>query len=308
MKNMQSTKKGQANSKKNDNKKTIDLDNEVIIGLNTENKSEPKIQNNKKRKKKSIKKKNKTKNNGNKKKKKLNPKVKKVLILSVLILVGIMLILLSSIFNCKEIQVIGNSKVSTDEIISLSNIKTEENMFKINVFKARKNIKENAYINNVKIKRKLHGKVEIIVEERFPTFILSCEEGCILINNQGYILEQVTEPPKLPTIIGINTDFTIKNNGDRLDNADLVTLEKIILITDIAEKKELKNLITYINISNTKDIVIYMDSQKKTIHFGDETNASKKFDRVKTVMENETNYEGEIFVQDIENVYFREKV
>ena len=304
---MQSKKNGQVNNKKDETKKTIDLDNEIIIGLNTEKKSLNESKNTKK-----IKKKRKSKTNNKvskkKKQKELNPKIKKIIILVVLLFAAIILILLSSIFNCKEIQVIGNSKVSTDEIIGRSNIKTEENMFKINVFKAKKNIKENAYINNVKIKRKLQGKVEIIVEERFPTFILSCEEGCILINNQGYILEQVIEPPKIPTIIGLSTDFTTKNNGDRLDNDDLVTLEKIILITDIAEKKELKNLITYINISNTKDIVIYMDSQKKTIHFGDETNASKKFDRVKTVMENETNYEGEIFVQDIENVYFREKV
>lgn len=134
------------------------------------------------------------------------------------------------------------------------------------------------------------------------------KNGCVYINNQGYILEITEEPISVPVIMGFKTDISKRQPGDRLENDDLINLEKIISITDIAEAKSLKEIITYINISNIKDILIYIDAEKKTIHMGDEQDANKKLERAKVVMEKEKAYEGDIFVQDIENIYFREKV
>ena len=269
-------KKGQPKTKNKKKSETINLDNEIIIGLNT--KPAPKSASKAKNKK--VKKKN-------NKKTTRNAKFAKILIVLIILIAAIILVLLSDLFNCKEIEVIGNNKISAEEIINVSGIKTEENMFKINVRKVKENIKNNAYINTVKIKRKIDGKIQIIIEERVATYMLSCETGCIYINNQGYILETSEQPISAPIIMGFNTDLSTKTPGDRLDNEDLPTLEKIILITNIAETKGLKDIITYINVSNLKDILIYMDVEKKTVHFGDEQEASKKFERLKVVMEQE---------------------
>lgn len=295
------TKNGQL--KRKTKKETINLDNEIIIGLSTKNTA--KIPSNKKKKKTNTIKINKK---SKKQKKSHSLRFAKFFILFILLLICAGFILLSDLFNCKEIIVLGNQKVSTEEIINLSNIKTEENIFKINKWKAIENIKSNAYLDIVKIKRKLDGKVEITVQERTPTYMLTSETGCIYINNQGYILEIANEPITAPIIIGLKTDLKTKKEGDRLDEGDLRSLEKIILISNIAETKGLKDIITYINISAPKDIQIYMDSEKKMVHFGDEQEASKKFDRLKVVMEQEKGNEGEVFIKDIENIYFREKV
>lgn len=158
------TKNGQPKKGKQ-KKESINLDNEIIIGLNTKKlpQTPPKTKKNVKTKKKN-------------KKKSCNLRMIKFLILFILMIVALAFFLLSDLFNCKEIQVLGNSKISQEEIINLSGIKTEENIFKINTKKVKENIKKNAYINNVKLKRKLDGKVEIIVEERKPTFMITCEK------------------------------------------------------------------------------------------------------------------------------------
>lgn len=294
-------KKGQAKIRNKQKKETIDLDNEIIIGLNTE--TMPKINSKTKKKKTKRPKKKVAKAKNNK-----HAKIRKVFLILILIIIGLAFVLLSDLFNCKEINVLGNNRITAEEIIGLSGIKTEENIFRINVRKVKENIKTNAYINTVKLKRKLDGKIEIIIEERTPTYMLTGEAGCYYINNQGYILEISSEPLALPTIMGLKTELLTKNVGDRLEKDDLIMLEKVILITNIAETKGLKEIITYINISNQKDIQIYMDSEKKTIHFGDEQDASKKLERLKVIIEQEKNNEGEIFIQNIENIVFREKV
>ena len=133
-------------------------------------------------------------------------------------------------------------------------------------------------------------------------------DGCAYINNQGYILEFSEFAINEPMIIGFKTDLSTKKAGDRLENDDLVVLEKIIKITDIAKLKNLKDKITYINVSNVKNIQIYIDTEKKMINLANYNYINKKIDRLTVILEQEQGNEGEIFIQDINNIYFRKKV
>ena len=89
------------------------------------------------------------------KKKKRRLKILKWTSIFVLILVAITLFLLSDIFNIKEIKVINNSKVSTEEIKALSTLQINENMFKFLKISVEERIKQNPYIETVDIHRKL---------------------------------------------------------------------------------------------------------------------------------------------------------
>lgn len=90
------------------------------------------------------------------KKKKKRLKILKWTSLLVLATGGITLFLLSDVFNIKEIRVINNNKISAQEIIELSNLKTNENMFKFLEISVEEKIKQNSYIENVNIHRKIN--------------------------------------------------------------------------------------------------------------------------------------------------------
>lgn len=306
-----------AKDKKIKSKNPINLDNEVIIGINA--KSTTKKPN--KSKKKQIKKlKNNNKNPINKtrknnktsktKKTELNQvrrnRISKILIIIILIAVSLVLLMMSDLFNCKKIIVQGNQKINEKNIINMSGVKIGENIFKIYKNKVEKNIMQNPYVENVKIIRRLNGTIEIKIEERTATYMINCESGCLYINNQGYILEKADEPIQVPAIIGVKTDLSLKKVGERLENDDLIILEKIIKIIDVAKVKELANKITYFNVENDKNIQIYIDSEKKLINLGDEKDLAKKFNYINIILEKEKGHEGEIFLRD--KPYFREKV
>ena len=97
--------------------------------------------------------------------------------------------LLSSFFNIKKIEIVGNNKLTRDEAISLSQIEIEENTFKLSKNKIEKNIKQNAYVESVKIKRNLPSTILIEIEERVPTYIITFANDYAYINNQGYFVE-----------------------------------------------------------------------------------------------------------------------
>ena len=83
---------------------------------------------------------------------------------------GITFALTSPIFNIKDIQVLNNSQVSSDTIISLSELRTDQNIFKFSSNNVIEKIKENPYVENVEVHRKIPSTVQIEIEERIPTY------------------------------------------------------------------------------------------------------------------------------------------
>ena len=304
-------------SARNKNNELFDFDKEIVIGM-------PRIsddkEKNKKNKKTSV---NTNKNKQNAKKKltkqqqmaikkiKAILKIEKVLTLIIVIIGVSIYVALSPLFNIKEINVTGNSKLSKEEIISLSELKTDENTFKVSKKNINKKVKANAYIDNVKIRRKLPDKVEIIVVERVATYMIPFANSYIYINNQGYMLEITSQKAEMPAIVGISTPEEELHEGQRLISEDLVKLGEVLQIMESANANELVDLITKIDISNRQDYILTLEKEKKAIHLGDVSNLSTKMAYVKKILNDEKGVEGEILVNtDLTNkgAVFREKV
>ena len=312
-------KNAKSNKITNPNKESnlFDFDKEIVIGM-------PKIPETKQQK---NKRKNKNISN-NKKKPAVTKKIskkqemaikKRKLILKIIrtiILIGILIgtliyILLSPLFNIKDVTVTGNNKLSKEEIISLSEIRTEENIFKTSKNDIKNRIKTNPYVENVKIRRKLPDKVEIIVVERVATYMLPFANSYVYINNQGYMLEITSQKANLPIITGFSTPEENLHEGERLLSEDLVKLGEVLQIIESANANGIQELITKIDISNRQDYTIMLEKEKKLVHMGDVSNLSTKMSYIKKIIQDEAGIEGEIFVNtDLTNkgAVFREKV
>lgn len=219
--------------------------------------------------------------------------------------------LLSSFFNIKKIEIVGNNKLTRDEAISLSQIEIEENTLKLSKNKIEKNIKQNAYVESVKIKRNLPSTILIEIEERVPTYMITFANAYAYINNQGYFVEISKEKLELPIITGYATKEEDIQLGERLCTEDLQKLDDILQIMKAAESNEIANIVTKINISDKQDYVLELKSEKKTVHVGDTSNLSTKMLYIKEIIEQNKKIEGEILVNtDLNNKWaiFRKKV
>ena len=285
--------------KKTAKKDVINLDNEIIIGLTTKKTSQPKKNNSKKK---------------TKKKKVMSKQAKKRLkILKwtslVLLLIAIILIILfSDLFNIKQIEVINNQRVPTQEIINLSTLQTDENMFKTSKSKIKNSIKTNPYIEEVKISKKLNGTIILDVTERIPTYMIELDNGFAYMNNQGYILEISAIKLEVPTIRGFSTEIENIAPGNRLNVNDLKKLDTVIQIMKVAEDKEIASLINQIDISDSSNYILILESEKKTINFGDSSSINEKILWVEYTIQENKDVEGTLFVTNVNKPYFRSKV
>lgn len=304
--------------KKKKNKKTkikAEKDEIIIKSKYMQNYSrDNNIKKNNKDKNKKIQKKEYTKKQEiSRRKRKIIFRIIKWLTLIGIIIGGIIYAMLSPIFNIKEIKVNGNFKISSETIISLSGLSIDQNIFNFRTSNVQKSIKQNAYIDKIEINRKLPDKIEIIVAEREPTFMLSLGNAFVYINNQGYILEITDKKINTPMIIGYVTSKEEISAGNRLCTEDLQKLSDVLKIIEAATSldKKITKLITQVDITDSSNYILTMEKEKKRIYMGDITNLSTKILWLNEFLELEKQNEGNIYLNvnlNNERPYFREKV
>ncbi len=236
----------------------------------------------------------------------------KIVILLGIIAGGCTFALISPIFNIETIEVLNNNIVSSEEVISLSELKTGENIFKFSKNNVKDKIKENSYIENLKIHRKIPNTIQITIEEREPKYSVEFMGKYAYINTQGYILEISEDSKGLVIIQGITTNEEEIKPNQRLNIDDLMALEDIIKIMNVAKDNNIETKITSIDIISKNDYSLYISEEKKRIYLGDNTNLGNKILHAIAIMEKEKGNEGEIYVNgDLNNkfrTFFRQKV
>ena len=293
--------------------KKFDFDNEIVIGVNSKKITNKKnsTQNNQSK----INKKNKQMNEVNKYSKNKHQKRKKtskkfVKASAILLIIGIIAVFAftAPIFNIKNIEVKGNNQIPIDTIISISKIKKGENIFKTNN-SVIQNIKENQYVDEVSIKRKLPGTLQITIKERSVKYQIKLINSYAYIDKNGYILETSSVKAEVPIIVGFNITENELLNKKRLEIIDLEKLNKILKIIEASKATEIDKLITEINIENENNYCIYLESQNKKVYIGDTNDLTKKMLYLKKIIDEEKENNGTVYVDgDISNgfkPYFR---
>lgn len=312
-------KKQKDTNKPEDNK--FNFDNDYFIGT-SDNKKEN-IKNNKKHTSDRLGKLHEENKVNNKKiiekeRKNVRRKIVTRIVLLVLILIFIFVCLtISPIFNVEEIEVKGNSKVSSERIISVSEIKKYKNMFLFKKSSATKRILETeSYIESAKIKRNIPNKITIYVKEREPILQIKLEDDTyVYINNQGYVVQFSEEKlDKVPVIKKVETDLInlkTKENTIRLNENDLNSLGIILKMMSIMKDYEIDSYIEGFDISNSNDLIIFLNQKNKKVHFGSCSDLNTRILYLKKILEDTKNEKGEIFINGNLNddyIYFRKEV
>ena len=89
-----------------------------------------------------------------------------ILTLLLMITIGMYTLLNSELFETKNIEIVGNTVLSDDEIIKKLDIKVDKNIFMYNTNKMINKLKDNPYIEDVKIKRNLPSGLKIAIKEK----------------------------------------------------------------------------------------------------------------------------------------------
>ena len=321
-------------NKKNKKDTKYNADNEIIIGVTTKQKEKVRVEKNKatrtnvkssknKRttnmKNKNIKSNSNVKINKNdlSKEKQIRKLNKKKIIISVgivlfLAICGTIYYLTTPVFNIANINVYGNVKNTAHAYISLSGININQtNIFAFTNSSVIKKIKENPYVDEVRIERKFPNILELHIKERTVDYQVNYLNSYIYLNNQGYILEVNEEKQEVLIIDGLTSLSDNIKVGHRVFNEDLIKLDTILKITNYIKYNGVQSKLTKIDANDEENYILEFAEENKIAYIGNSSSITEKMTSVAKILEAEKDKEGKIYaneeVLEKNRVYFREE-
>ena len=213
------------------------------------------------------------------KKRKLRINLKGFIIVFTIILLSVLVFFFYRNLKVKNIYVKGNSILKEYEIINLSGLEDYPYLYKVSISNIEKKLKTNEFINDVKIKKTLFGKIIIDIDEKkvlyqdidgkyvlsdnskiemdeeitfVPTLINKCEDYCEKLNKKFIIIDKdivkrISEIEYKPNDLDKERFLFYMSDG----NYVYVTLSKLNLINSYNE--------IYPTLEGKKGI-LYLDS------------------------------------------------
>ena len=197
---------------------------------------------------------------------------KMALVVTVLLVVAVGPVLsLTVFFKIKSIDVYGESKYSSKEIIKVANVKLESNLVRLDSEHIAEKIeKELPYIEDVKIKKRLPTTLEFNVTAAKEAGYVEAGGSYYIVSREGKILEKCADKPqKMAQIDGIKLEKPAISEHIEQNNINYV--KKIYE----AFGEGMSSKITLLSVGDRINLSFVYDN-RITVKLGSEADLAKK--------------------------------
>ncbi len=191
-----------------------------------------------------------------KKRKRKRRKDKLIIVLTFILMIslGVISLVKSSIFNLTKVEIIGNTNLKDDQIIDLEKLVTNKNIFTYNLKKVRKEIVSNPYIEDAQVKIKLPNKIVITVKEIDIVAVLFNGNEYCYIDSSGNLIEKINNLEENNDKIICSVDYTLSNNSITFKNQK--EKDGILKVLNIIKSEYLEKEVKQIEYTNEDEINI----------------------------------------------------
>ncbi len=169
----------------------------------------------------------------------------------------------SPIFVLRDVHVEGSRYLSDTELTKIAGVYLGEPLFRLETDQVTKRLMQDLRIEEVTVRRRLPGTLDIIVKERVPLATVGCEYGYLDIDRRGKVIDsyRTLKNMPIPMITGIQVrDIYI---GDDVRNE---MVEEILYYLQQLDEASL-NQISEIAIIE-KDYIVAYTTQSVPIRLG----------------------------------------
>ncbi len=196
---------------------------------------------------------------------------------SVVFICGALLLGVSVFFKISEIKVEGNTRYSSEQVVSVSGIELGDNLFFVNKFGAISRIfKELPYAQEVTISRALPDTVKIKIVDAQPVAYVQEGDGYWLMDKSCKLLEKVggDKLSGLIEVVGILPDHPVP--GQKLTASEEAKVSYFADIITELSNRDMLSKVTQVDITDLSGVSFdYLGRFK--VKLGKHTDLSAKF-------------------------------
>lgn len=223
----------------------------------------------------------------------------RVALLFFILLLSVYLFLHSSIFNIRQIDILGNDKVSKEEVIALSGISPGINIFEFNEAICSQGIKVHPMIKDVEIKRKFNRTIAINIIERQTWALIPYDNIFLCVDDTGVCFDKLNYASfnDVPII-------TMEQMPEHVNLGQAVNQQATDMVKEVwnalpADKQQAISDFHYQNQDNTLKIYTKKGTE---IRFGSMDRLQEKVDTIAQIikLEDDMSQEGQDVIEYID--------
>jgi Cell division septal protein len=205
----------------------------------------------------------------------------------VLVVLGIIFVM-SVFFRVSDIQVVGNTHYTDEEIIRAIDIEQGDNLFFFNRFAAFARVYSKLpYIENGSVERRLPNKVIITVEETTALAYLELGEEQWTLDRNCKVLGKAAEGEKetLIPIVGIAPGTLLIGEQMQTEDQNQELVDYLADVLYQIEERGLYSQVDRVNFANPRSAEFSYGGGKYTVVLGTHNNLEHKFGMFVSVLE-----------------------
>jgi len=167
----------------------------------------------------------------------------------------------SSFWTIRKIKVVGNDKISYDNLISISKISSQTSLLKFPGREISKKIKIDPWVKEISFTRRLPGTLVINLEEKTPVAAARIDDVYYLIDDDRRVITTVPNNDEgHPLIRGL--DLKGVEEGQRLSSKALK--EAILILDDLPT--DIRRTIDIVSIPKISKIALITDKNIEIVY------------------------------------------
>jgi len=189
-------------------------------------------------------------------------------------------VLISPLFEIRQIEIIGNSTICAEDILGRSQLAEGQNMLAFSAGNVRTQVNQLPFVQTVSVVREFPDRVVISISERTPIANIRVAHSAtyLLIDDSGMVLESASGPaPALPVAVGI--DFTSFAVGEYLVVEDDLIFRDMLRLYRLFTRYDFFPDI--VDMSDPTDIVFH--TEFLNIFFGSMSDMDRKIQYISAI-------------------------
>jgi cell division protein FtsQ len=150
---------------------------------------------------------------------------------SIVLLIGYLVALSTPIFKLEDVSFKGIKRVSQAQLLQKGGLENGVNLLALNLSEVKKNMETTPWIKKVFLHRELPNKLQVVVTEHQPVFLVPIQPDLYYLNEEGYLFKksEVKEGASIPILTGLEKkDWTPTGHLNPSIHQDLVSLQRLL--------------------------------------------------------------------------------
>lgn len=198
-----------------------------------------------------------------------------ILALVLLVMIAAGIVLMRVVFVVKDIQVVGSTQFSAQQIVELTGIQMGESIFNVNEQSASRAFMSHGKLSFERLEKQMPSTVRILVRERTPRVAISYAGLPTVLDEYGYAIEQARdlEGQGLPVVTGLR--LTACEVGRQAVSQTPSQIETMSICVQQIYALQYQSMISELNVSDLDNLYL-MTRAGMMVKLGDSENMQQK--------------------------------